>query len=167
MALSIPSDIFNIYNEAVDNIWAKPVTFVYPEIREECPNCHFNGYKSNGVYKAGGPYPFDNGSLCPYCNGEGYKMTETTETTTARIYYNKKDWTDIGIPVNIANASAQIVFKMTDLPKVQRAKYIIPEYYTGIEAYQNQYLVRVGEYYPQGFTQNPIKYVITFWTANV
>ena len=167
MALSIPSDIFNIYNEAVDNIWAKPVTFVYPEIREECPNCHFNGYKSNGVYKAGGPYPFDNGSLCPYCNGEGYKMTETTETTTARIYYNKKDWTDIGIPVNIANASAQRVFKMTDLPKVQRAKYIIPEYYTGIEAYQNQYLVRVGEYYPQGFTQNPIKYVITFWTANV
>lgn len=167
MALSIPSDIFNIYNEAVDNIWAKPVTFVYPEIREECPNCHFNGYKSNGVYKAGGPYPFDNGSLCPYCNGDGYKMTETTETTTARIYYNKKDWTDIGIPVNIANASAQIVFKMTDLPKVQKAKYIIPEYYTGIEAYQNQYLVRVGEYYPQGFTQNPIKYVITFWTANV
>ena len=167
MALSIHSDIFNIYNEAVDNIWAKPVTFVYPEVRQECPNCYFNGYKSNGVYKIGGPYPFDNGSLCPYCNGEGYKMIEATDTTTARIYYNRKDWTDIGIPINIANANAQIVFKMTDLPKVQKAKYIIPSYYDGINAYQNQHLVRLGEYYPQGFTQNPIKYVITFWTANV
>jgi hypothetical protein len=56
---------------------------------------------------------------------------------------------------------------MTDLPKVQKAKYIIPEYYTGINAYQNQALVRVGEHYPQGFTQNPTKYVITFWAANV
>lgn len=167
MSLSIPSGIFSIYNEAVDNIWAKPVTFVYPEVREECPNCYYNGYKSNGVYKAGGPYPFDNGSLCPYCNGEGYKMTESTETVTARIYYSRKDWTDIGIPVNIPNAMAQIVFKMTDLPKVQRAKYIIPSYYTGIDAYQNQSLIRVGDYYPQGFTQNPIKYVITFWSANV
>jgi hypothetical protein len=167
MALSIPSDIFSIYNEAVDNIWAKSVTFVYPEVRQECPNCSFNGYKSNGVYKNGGPYPFDSGSLCPYCNGDGYKMIEATESTTARIYYSRKDWTDVGFPVNISNASAQIVFKMTDLPKVQKAKYIIPEYYTGINAYQNQALVRVGDHYPQGFTQNPTKYVITFWAANV
>lgn len=167
MSLSIPSGIFSIYNEAVDNIWAKPITFVYPEVREECPNCYFNGYKSNGIYKTGGPYPFDNGSLCPYCNGEGIKLTEPTSTTTARIYYNRKDWTDVGFPVNIPNADAQIVFKMTELPNVQTCKYIIPSYYDGINAYQNQRLIRVGEYYPQGFTQNPIKYVITFWSANV
>jgi hypothetical protein len=166
MSLSVPSGIFSIYNEAVDNIWAKSVTFVYPETTEECPNCHFNGMKSNGVYKSGGPYPFDDGSLCPYCNGEGLKLTEATDTTTARIYYNRRDWTDVGFPVNIQNADAQIVFKMTDLPKVQKAKYIIPEYYEGIESYQNQRLTRVGDYYPQGFTQNPVKYVITFWSAN-
>jgi|688.fasta_scaffold01387_5 hypothetical protein len=165
MSLSIPSTVFSIFNEAVDNLWAKPILVVYPEIREECPNCHFNGHKSNGVYKSGGPYPFDNGSPCPYCNEDGYKMTESSEVITGRIYYNRKEWVDIGIPINIPNAMAQIVLKMTDLPKIQKCKYITPKYYTDIESYQSQSLILAGSYYPQGFTQNSIKYVTTFWIA--
>ena len=165
MALSIPSGIFSIFNEAVDNLWSKKIVLVYPEIREECPNCYFNGHKSNGIYKTGGPYPFDNGSPCPYCNEDGYKMTENSEILNARIYYNRKEWVDIGIPINIPNAAAQIIFKMSELPKIQKCKYITPQYYNGIDAYQSQNLILAGSYYPQGFTQNNIKYVPTFWIA--
>ena len=89
MSISIPDNVFSVFNEAVDNIWSKPIILVYPEKREECPNCYFNGYKSNGVYKTGGPYPFDDGSPCPYCEGNGYKMIEVTETIKSRIYYNR------------------------------------------------------------------------------
>lgn len=163
----IPTDIFKPFNDAVDNFWAKRITLFYPEIREECSNCYYNGMRSNGTYKTGGPYPFENGSICPYCGGEGLKTTEPSETLTARIYYDRKNWVDVGAKVNVPDAAAQIIFKMTELPKIQQCKYIIPEYYEGINAYQNQRLFRIGDYYPQGFTQNPIKYVTTFWSHNV
>jgi hypothetical protein len=166
MAISIPDNVFSIFNEAVDNIWSKSITLVYPEKREECPNCYFNGYKSNGVYKTGGPYPFDDGSPCPYCEGNGYKMIETTEIIKSRIYYNRKDWIDVGVSVNIPFAAAQLVSNIEDLPKLQRCKYIIPLYYSGSEGQQNQALTSAGSFYPQGFTQNNIKYVTTFWVAN-
>lgn len=162
----IPTGIFKEFNQAVDNFWSKSLTFFYPEVQEECSNCFYNGYRSNGVYKAGGPYPFDNGSLCPYCNGEGLKVVEPTDSTTARIYYDRKNWLDVGTPVNVPDTAAQIIFKMTELPKVQKCKYIIPEYYSGINNYQNQRLFKIGDYYPQGFTQNPVKYIITFWSSN-
>jgi hypothetical protein len=166
MSLSIPGHIFNSYNDAVDNLWSKKMTLVYPETRVECPNCTFNGYKSNGIYKAGGPYPFEDGFPCPYCNGIGYKMNETTEDIYGRIYYDRKLWMDVGVPINVPSAQAQTVCKLTDLAKLQQCKYLIPFYYGEIDSYQNQTLVRISDYFPQGFTQNPTKYVITLWANN-
>lgn len=164
--ISIPSNIFDIYNEAVDNIWSKTITLVYPEVKQPCPNCLNDGTRSNGVYRTGGPYPFENGFICPLCNGDGFKLIESTDKIKARLYYNRKDWIDIGIPVNVPYQAAQMVCKLDDLPKIQRCKYIIPEYYDGIQGYQIQNLTLAGAYYPQGFTQNPTKYVVTFWVAN-
>lgn len=165
MSLSIPSDIFDIYNDAVDNIWSKPITLYYPEKRETCPNCLNDGVRSNGVYRTGGPAPFDYGFICPYCNGDGFKFIESSEIINARIYYNAKYWINVG-DVNIANSAAQTVCKITDLPKIQRCKYIVPSYYDGIENFQAQKLFRLNDYFPEGFTQNSVKYVITFWGAN-
>lgn len=157
----VPTDIFDYFNQTVDNFWAKPVTFVYPEVQERCINCY-----GNGVYKVGGPYPFDNGSICPLCDGNGYKSIEPTEISKARIYYNKKDWVKTGISVEIDNAVAQLIFSMSDITKIQKCKYIIPEYYQDINNYQGQKLFLKGSPFPQGFTQNPIKYIITYWGAS-
>jgi hypothetical protein len=165
MSLSLSPDLFNIYNEAVDNIWNRPITLVYPEIREECPNCTFNGFRSNGRYKTGGPYPFEDGGLCPWCVGAGYKMIETTEQINARIYYSQKEWVKVGPEVQLANAAAQIVAKLTDLPKLQQCKYCIPHYYPGIDNYNNQKLLRISDFYPMGFLQNPVKYIVTYWST--
>lgn len=164
---NISTGVYSFFNQAVDNFWSRPVTLFYPEIKEECSNCFYNGFRSNGIYKNGGPYPFSEGSICPYCGGEGLKTVEPSETLTARIYYEKKTWIDIGIKVNVPDAAAQIVFKMDQLPKIQQCKYIIPSYYEGITSFQTQKLFRVGDYYPQGFAQNPVKYVVTFWAYRV
>jgi len=167
MSLSLPSGMFSLYNDAVDNIWSKTITIYYPESTEECPNCYFNGVKSNGVYKTGGPYPFDDGSLCPYCNGDGIKSVETTEDIPARMYYDKKYWTPIEVAANYTNAELQTVIDMNYLVKIQQSNCIVPKYYPGIENYQARRLFRLGDYFPQGFTQNNRHFFITFWGSNV
>jgi len=167
MSISLPPDAFTMYNDAVDNIWSRPVTLVYPEVREECPNCTFNGMRSNGIYKAGGPYPFADGMLCPWCEGAGYKMIETSDTIQVRIYYSQKEWVKVGAQVNLANAAAQIISKLDDLPKIQQCKYCIPHYYPNLDNYNNLKLKKISDFYPQGFLQNPVRYVVTFWSAYV
>jgi hypothetical protein len=165
MAISLPPDAFTMYNDAVDNIWSREIILVYPELRQECPNCTYNGFKSNGVYKTGGPYPFNNGMICPWCDGVGFKMIERTATVKGRVYYSQKEWVKIGPQINLANAAAQIIFKIDDLPKTQQCKYCIPHYYPNIDNYNNLKLQKITDFYPQGFLQNPVKYVITFWKA--
>ena len=165
MVISLDPNIFNAYNETVENIWNREIILIYPEVRQECPNCTFNGFRSNGIYKAGGPYPFEDGFPCPWCEGDGFKMIEKTETIKARVYYSKKEWVDVGAQVQVANAAAQIVANIDYLPKLQQCKYCIPHYYPNIDSYNNQKLQRISDFYPQGFLQNPSKYVVTFWQA--
>ena len=166
MAIVIPSGVFNIYNDAVD-LFVRTATLVYPEKKEQCPNCYLDTMgtrtRSVSVYRSRGPYPFTRGMPCPYCNGKGYKAVETTEDITLRIYWNRKFWVDIGIPIDIPDGSIQTISYMTDLEKINKAKYLIPNY-DGIEKYDNGRYERAGSSYPQGFKQNETKYVVTFWT---
>ena len=166
MASSIPSSVFDTYNEAV-LLFTRTATLVYPERREECPNCYMDTMgtrnRSVSVYKVGGPYPFERGMPCPYCNGKGYKAVETTEDITLRIYWDRKNWIDVGIPIDISDGSIQTIGYMTDLPKINKAKYLIPKY-DGIEKYDDMKYERSGMSYPQGFKQNTTKYIVTFWS---
>ena len=166
MAISIPSSVFDTYNEAV-LLFTRTATLVYPERREECPNCYMDTMgtrnRSVSVYKVGGPYPFERGMPCPYCNGKGYKAVETTEDITIRIYWDRKNWIDVGIPIDISDGSIQTIVYMTDLPKINKAKYLIPKY-DGIEKYDDMNYERSGMSYPQGFKQNTTKYIVTFWS---
>jgi len=165
MAINIPSSVFNTYNEAV-LLFTRTATLVYPEKREQCPNCYLNTMgtrnKSVSVYRTGGPYPFERGMPCPYCNGKGYKAIETTEDITLRIYWDRKSWVNIGIPIDIPDGSIQTIAYMTDLPKIEKAKYMIPNY-DGIEKYDKGKYEKNGPSHPQGFKQNDTKYVVTFW----
>lgn len=99
----------------------------YPPLRVECGNCYFNtlpGVSASNTYKPGGPYPFTSGDVCPYCNGLGYKESETTETIKLRAYFEKKSWNKISIPVGIPDGSVWTIGHMADLIKIQRAAYI-------------------------------------------
>ena len=165
MAINIPSSVFDTYNEAV-LLFTRTATLVYPEKREQCPNCYMNTMgtrnKSVSVYKTGGPYPFERGMPCPYCNGKGYKASAASDEITLRIYWNKKSWVDIGIPIDVPDGSIQTISYMTDLPKIEQCKYLIPNY-DGIEKYDKAKYIRNGGSYPQGFKQNNTKYIVTFW----
>ena len=55
---------------------------------------------------------------------------------------------------------------MTDMPKLEKAKYLIPQSYGNISNYTTMKFVRSGAAYPQGFKQNPEKYAVTFWERN-
>ena len=68
-----------------------------------------------------------------------------------------------GIPIDVPDGSMQTISYMTDLEKINKAKYIIPNY-DGIEKYDQGRYERAGSSYPQGFKQNETKYIVTFWT---
>tara|TARA_Y100000114_G_scaffold109417_1_gene102927 strand:+ start:934 stop:1446 length:513 start_codon:yes stop_codon:yes gene_type:complete len=165
MAINIPSSVFNTYNEAV-LLFTRTATLVYPEKKEDCPNCIMNTMgtrnKSVSVYQAGGPYPFTRGMPCPYCNGKGYKAVEATDDITLRIYWDRKSWVKIGASIDIPDGSIQTIAYMTDLPKIEQCKHMIPNY-DGIEKYDKAKYERNGPSFPQGFKQNETKYVVTFW----
>ena len=165
MAINIPSSVFTTYNEAV-LLFTRTATLVYPEKREQCPNCYMNTMgtrnKSVSFYKTGGPYPFERGMPCPYCDGKGYKAIETNEDITLRIYWDIRAGVKIGAAIDIPDGSIQTIAYMTDLPKIEQCKYMIPNY-DGIEKYDKGKYEKSGTSFPQGFKQNETKYVVTFW----
>ena len=167
MPIVIPTGVFNIYNEAVE-LFERTVKLVYPEKKEQCPNCYLDTLgtrtRSVSVYKPGGPYPFSRGMPCPSCDGLGYKAIETEENIQLRIYWEPAKWYNVGFAVDLPEGSIQTICNMTDLPKLERAKYLIPQSYGNISNYNTMRYTRAGASYPQGFKQNPEKYAVTFWT---
>ena len=166
MAINIPSSVFNTYNEAV-LLFTRTATLVYPEKREDCPNCIIDNMagrsRSVSRYQAGGPYPFERGMPCPYCGGKGYKASEASDDITVRIYWEKKFWVDVGASIDIPDGGLQTIAYLTDLEKIEKCKYMIPKY-DGIENHHiNARYQRAGTSFPQGFKQNETKYVVTFW----
>ena len=166
MALSIPSGVFSVYNEAV-SLFTRTAKLVFPEKKEQCPNCYLDtmGTRNRSVsyYRAGGPYPFERGMPCPYCGGKGYKAVEVTEAVSLRIYYDQKSWVNIGVPINVPDGAIQTICDMANLASVEKCKYMIPEY-DGIQNYDTSARYeRDGVSIPQGFKQNPTKYAVTFW----
>ena len=166
MAINIPASVFTTYNEAV-LLFTRTATLIYPEKKERCPNCYLDtlgtSNRSISIYRAGGPYPFERGMPCPYCGGKGYKAVETTEDVTLRIYWDSKFWIKTDFKIDVPNGAIQTIAKMDDLDKINKAKYLIPNY-DGIEKYDQGRYERAGLSYPQGFKQNETKYVVTFWS---
>ena len=161
MAINIPSGVFDVYNDAI-LLFTRTATLVYPEKKEDCPNCILDtmGTRNRAItmYQPGGPYPFERGMPCPYCGGQGYKASETTDTITLRIYWDRKSWVNIGTPIEIPNGSIQTISYMDDLTKIQQCKYMIPQY-DGIEKYDTTAkFQKSGPSFPQGFKQNETKY---------
>jgi len=165
MAISIPSSVFEVYNEAL-LLFTRPATLVYPAKREDCPNCTYSSFgtrtKSISVYTDGGPIPFERGMPCPYCNGRGYKEIEATTDIECRIYWERKYFIDVGISIDRPDMMIQTISKTSDFDKINKANYLIP-HYGDMDKYVNQKFQKHGQSYPQGFKQNKVKYFVTFW----
>jgi len=159
----IPSAVFDeadwIIDAFLDGIIGKNCTLVYPPKSSECTNCVFDlrTGRSSGLYKAGGPYSFIVGDVCPVCGGEGLSLLPQEETIKLRVYWSNKDWIRISPPLNIPNALAQVIGYMVDLPKLERAKEVILD--SDFDQYKRWRVQRAGEAVPWGFQR---RYFVQF-----
>ncbi len=162
MAL-IPNKVFEKYKEFCDGFIEElgvDAVINYPTLKINCENCYNNtmpGMGPSNYYRTGGPYPFSQGEVCPYCEGKGYRETPSTDPIQLRAYFDRKSWSKIRIPVGIKDGSVWTIGYMADLIKVQRAAYItipsdslLPLTYTLIQ-----------EPIPWGIGRN--KYFSAFW----
>jgi hypothetical protein len=129
--LVIPDSVFDEYNWGMDAFLdgppGKQCLLIYPQKKEECPNCYSSQEtgRSTDIWKISGPQQFDNFTICPLCNGIGYLSTAPTESIRLRFYQNVKDWINTGTSFQAVDGLAQIIGYMTDFSKVQRAVSII------------------------------------------
>jgi len=160
MALNLPASAFTKLNEAI-LLFNRTCTIVYPEKRTTCPNCITNTFGGRAVntYKAGGPIPFNRGTECPYCGGEGFKNEETTASVELRIYYRRRDFIDVGFNADVPNNVIQTVGLMSDYEKLTQAKELLVD----VGKYNTGRYKRISEPYTQGFKQNPTQYIVIFW----
>ena len=160
MALKIPNSVFDKLNEAI-LLFNRTCTLVYPEKQERCSNCFTNtiGGRSVNSYRSGGPIAFNRGTLCPLCGGKGVKEVESTASVELRVYYNRRDFIDVGFEADVPNNIIQTVGLMSDYAKITKAKELL----VPVGAYNQGRYKRLSEPFPQGFKQNPTQYIVIFW----
>lgn len=162
--MQIPTFLFDLYNTTVSDMidynFGVPCTLYYGTNKELCPNCIFNEATGHSLneYKVGGPVPFDSG-VCPYCNGEGFVDNQATEDIKLRVYFARKDWVKIELPINIRDGAIQTIGHIADMPKCKRANKI--QVCTDISAYNTYTFELAGEPTPHGFKKD--HFFIAFW----
>lgn len=169
----IPSGLIQLYNDGIDSIIdfaGVDVVIVYPPKMSECPNCIFNTVtgRSSGKYKTGGPYPFTDNDICPYCEDAGVKFEEQSQTVKMLVYWEPKDFIrdqqglrtilidqTIQIPDNIIQTKCH----MQHLPKVEKCNEI--RVHSKVTPYKTWTYTRLKESIPHGFKND--NYILTYW----
>lgn len=162
----IPEDIITCHewvaDEFIDGPFGNDCTLVYPVTNNAvCPNCIFSPreQKSSGIYKSGGPIPFPNHTVCPWCGGVGRSSRAVTENIRLRIYWSMNElrrmapWKDLGgSSFEISEGDAVVIGYMTDLPKLEKSDHIILN--SDVQNIRKWKCQREGEAKPWGFRQN-------------
>lgn len=158
---TIPSAFFDTHewvsDALLDSIVGYDCTLIYPPSFTECPNCLFDPStgRSSRIYKDGGPVPFTNYTICPWCSDDGRLTVNHEETVQFRIYTQSSSWIKFPGLTNLIEhpeGYAQIIGYLTDLPKVQRCIEII--LYAHVENIQRIRCKTAGEAVPHGFRKN-------------
>ena len=118
-----------------------------------CINCVFSPRqkRSSNIYKAGGPVPFENHTICPWCGGEGRSSRAVKETIRLRVYWTQKDWSIFG-PVENPESYAMVIGYMEHLPKLEKADRILLN--KELVQYRKWIFERKGEAVPWGLGQD-------------
>lgn len=162
---NIPSDLVKEYQYIMDSFIddiniGHECKLIYPPKSSECNNCIFDidTGRSSNIYKDGGPVPFANHTLCPVCGGEGRSVLSVEATIRLRVYYQPKDFLNIGIPsIKTKDGVIQAIGYLTDLPKLEMATEVIVD--SDLESLKRIKCVREGTALPWGFGK---RYFIQF-----
>ena len=127
---------------------------IYPVTKNaSCPNCIYSPRqrKSSNIYKAGGPVPFKNHTICPWCGGVGRSSRAVTEDIKLRIYWNQRDWIN-KMPLEVGQSMVMVIGFMTDLPKIEKCDRILLN--KDVKSYRSWMCEREGEAVPHGLSQD-------------
>jgi len=152
--VAIPQELYDKYNAMVSDMinlnFGVYCLLQYPPLLEDCPNCIFDSLsrKSSNRYQSGGPQPFSFG-VCPWCNGDG-TISRTTANTTIklRVYYQRKDWIKLDIPLDVPDGYVQVIGHMYDLDNFMRAQSVILN--SDLRSQHEWKFVRAGQPVPHG-----------------
>ena len=158
--LTLASSVFTKFNEAV-LLFNRTCTLHYPPRQQRCENCVTNtiGGRSTIFFRSGGHIPFSRGTNCPLCGGAGFKEIDSQESVELRIYYNRKDFIDVGFNADIPNNVIQTVGYADDYEKITKAEELLVD----VGKHNQGRYKRISEPYNQGFKQNSTQYIVIFW----
>lgn len=127
---SVPADVISLYGLGITTLIStlgKNCTLVYPSRVIPCPNCIYDaiGKKSSNRYKTGGPTPFNNGSICPVCGGQGNSYESASEVVTMVTEWSPKNFKNYKIDVDDPNAVCRTYGHAILCPKLQRTESIV------------------------------------------
>ena len=164
MAFSIPSGIFDIYDDVVRAFirdLGRTVTLVYQPKLVACPDCVGGGIGDmpGSRYLGGGIMPVPQMVGCLSCNGTGTKEERQTESIDLNIYYSPKEWQNIGVRIEIPDGIIQVRGFIKDLPKAQRA--IEMEVHNDVRGYGVFRYSRYGEQIFHGLGRD--NFFLGFW----
>jgi hypothetical protein len=156
--LEIPDNVITSYNYVIDGVMessiAQECKLIYPVTKNSsCPNCIYSPRekKSSNIYKNGGPIPFPNHTICPWCGGAGKSNRAIEESIRLRVYWSPKDWS-IANPVENPDTSVMVIGYLKDLPNLEKADRILLN--KNIASYRSWLCERAGESVPWGLGQN-------------
>jgi hypothetical protein len=131
---TLSADVKAIAQQAIDDLHnelGKDCRLVYPSRMVPCANCVFDpiGKKSSNFYLNGGPAPFQNGTLCPMCDGNGLIAQEVTEVVRMLVAWSPRHWFIQKMPTNVQSPAGLIQTKgfYADVPKILQARQMILE----------------------------------------
>lgn len=149
-----------------DTALTVPCSVVFENTKlEDCPNCLYDAIsgRSSNQYENGGPIPFINGQICPYCQGLGKLSFSQTETIYLGIikpvFFGMQQ---LGLEnVNFVDGKIQSLSRIDTYAKLKNASHIIVD--TNITDLTINKYVRFRDPIPVGFGDN--SFIITTWQS--
>lgn len=165
----IDSAMKQTFNNAIDALLEDtaltvPCKLVFDNTKlQDCPNCIYDSIsqKSSNQYQTGGPVPFVNGQICPYCFGAGsltFSSEETIYLGIIKPVFFGMDQLELN-NVNYVDGMVQSLCSINFYAKIKNSSYIIID--TNIQNITLSKYVRHRDPVPVGFGDN--SYIITTW----
>ncbi len=162
----ITSTFKTTFNNAIDALLEDgaltvPCQIIYGGVKfTDCPNC-----VGGLTYTSGGPIPFPNGLICPYCNGVSRFEVEDTEDVHLLCIFDSSKFKNFTPPVGVftPNMFAQTMCALTLYPKLKAAKTIVLD--STNKLYSRNVYKRYGEPEPLGL--GDMRYILTNWEREV
>jgi hypothetical protein len=149
-----------------DTALTVPCKLVFENTKlQDCPNCIYDSIsrKSSNRYNTGGPIPFIDGQICPYCVGVGSLSFSNEE----ELYLGIIKPAFFGMAplelesVNFVDGKIQSLCSIQYYAKIKNASHVIID--TNITDLSLNKYIRYRDPIPMGFGDN--SFIVTTWQS--